>query len=224
MSRPDDHRFIRILADRLHHVMALHSSYIFAIVPSLVVGPIDTPATLVFCGAPQRLVTKASILAGLRFKTRLAELQDLSGTWIGHLEGRPVGRENWDLYLHDEDVLWDVVRKAANPGDPSEPPPGSRSVVQMLAEARARLDRLSPREADAEAMQDGVFVDIRPAAQRAEHGSIPGAIIIERNVLEWRFDPRCMDERLPIADRYDLRIIVYCQVRVGTAWGVGCCD
>ena len=201
--------------------MALHSSYLFALMPSLVGGPLDTPATLVFCGAPQQLVTKASILAGLRFKSRLAELEDASCTWIGQLEGRPATRENWDLHMHDEDVLWDVVRKAANPVDPSEPPPGSRGIAQMLAEARARLDRLSPREAFTEAMQDGILVDIRPAAQRAEHGIISGSIMIERNVLEWRFDPRCMDGRLPIADRYDLRIIVYCQVRAGTC-GVSC--
>ena len=52
-------------------------------------------------------------------------------------------------------------------------------------------------------------MDIRPAAQRAEHGEIPGAIVIERNVLEWRLDPRS-DARLSFA-RYDLEVIVTCQ-------------
>jgi rhodanese-related sulfurtransferase len=56
---------------------------------------------------------------------------------------------------------------------------------------------------------DAVLVDIRPAAQRASEGSIPGALIVERNVLEWRFDPRS-DARLPIADRYDLPVVVFC--------------
>jgi rhodanese-related sulfurtransferase len=51
-------------------------------------------------------------------------------------------------------------------------------------------------------------VDIRPAAQRAAEGEIPGALIVERNVLEWRFDPACA-ARLPIA-RYDLQVIVVC--------------
>jgi hypothetical protein len=39
------------------------------------------------------------------------------------------------------------------------------------------------------AKTEGILVDIRPEAQRAIEGSIPGALIVERNVLEWRFDP-----------------------------------
>lgn len=90
------------------------------------------------------------------------------------------------------------------------PPPGSRGIDEILAGARARLHRLGP-QATRDAMAEGaVLVDIRPAAQRAEHGEIPGAIVIERNVLEWRLDPRS-DARLPFADRYDLRVIVTCQ-------------
>ena len=89
------------------------------------------------------------------------------------------------------------------------PPPGSRGIDVILAEARARLHRLEPERAFA-AVQDGaVLVDIRPAAQREAHGGIPGALIIERNVLEWRFDPRS-DARLPLADRYDLPVVVFC--------------
>jgi len=53
-----------------------------------------------------------------------------------------------------------------------------------------------------------VLVDIRPAQQRAAEGGVPGAVIVERNVLEWRFDPAC-DARLPIAS-YDLQVIVFC--------------
>jgi rhodanese-related sulfurtransferase len=90
------------------------------------------------------------------------------------------------------------------------PPPGSRSIEQILADARSRLHRLDPSAA-AEAQRNGaVLVDIRPAAQRAVTGVIPGALIVERNVLEWRFDPR-NDARLPVADRYDLEVVVYCQ-------------
>ena len=55
-----------------------------------------------------------------------------------------------------------------------------------------------------------MLVDIRPQAQREKHGVIPGALCIERNVLEWRLDPRC-DARLAIADRYDLVVVVFCQ-------------
>jgi hypothetical protein len=48
-------------------------------------------------------------------------------------------------------------------------------------------------------------VDIRPAAQREAEGVLPGALVIERNVLEWRFDPTS-DARLPIAD-YELQVL-----------------
>ena len=90
------------------------------------------------------------------------------------------------------------------------PPPGSTGIDEILAAARARLDRVGP-EAVAAAMRRGaILVDIRPAAQRAEHGEIPGAVIIERNVLEWRLDPRS-GARLPFADSYDLEVIVTCQ-------------
>ena len=53
-----------------------------------------------------------------------------------------------------------------------------------------------------------MLVDIRPAAQRAAEGEIPGALIVERNVLEWRFDP-ASDASLPQAS-YDLEVIVVC--------------
>jgi rhodanese-related sulfurtransferase len=89
------------------------------------------------------------------------------------------------------------------------PPPGARSINELLAGARARLDRLDPHETHRRVAAGAVLVDIRPAAQRAEHGEIPGALIIERNVLEWRLDPRS-DARLPFT-RYDLDVIVTCQ-------------
>ncbi|BCY05280.1 hypothetical protein L3i22_003680 [Actinoplanes sp. L3-i22] len=89
-------------------------------------------------------------------------------------------------------------------------PPGARSISEILDQARARLDRLGPL-ATAAAIRDGaILIDIRPAAQRAEHGEIPGALIIERNVLEWRLDPRS-DARLPFANSYDLAVIITCQ-------------
>ncbi|CAJ60936.1 MULTISPECIES: rhodanese-like domain-containing protein [Frankia] len=81
----------------------------------------------------------------------------------------------------------------------------------MLAAARSRLRRLEPAEA-AQALAEGsgsVLVDIRPAAQRAAEGEIPDAVVVERNVLEWRFDPTS-DARLPIATGDDLQVIVIC--------------
>ncbi len=88
-------------------------------------------------------------------------------------------------------------------------PPGSRGIDDLLAAARARLVRLGPHETYRAVHRGAVLIDIRPAAQRAEHGEIPGAIVIERNVLEWRLDPRS-DARLPFT-HYDLEVIVTCQ-------------
>jgi rhodanese-related sulfurtransferase len=88
------------------------------------------------------------------------------------------------------------------------PPPGSRTIEQILADARARLHRLGPHQAYRAVSEGAVLVDIRPAAQRAEEGEIPGALIIERNVLEWRFDPASA-ARLPQAS-YDAHVIVFC--------------
>jgi rhodanese-related sulfurtransferase len=55
-----------------------------------------------------------------------------------------------------------------------------------------------------------LLVDIRPVAQRTEHGEIPDALIVERNVLEWRFDPSSQ-WRLPQVTGYDRDVIVLCQ-------------
>jgi rhodanese-related sulfurtransferase len=91
----------------------------------------------------------------------------------------------------------------------TERPAGARSIEEILHEARSRLDRLEPDRAHVESLEGAVLVDIRPAAQRAAEGEVPGAIIVERNVLEWRLDPAC-GARLPQATGYDLRVIVFC--------------
>lgn len=96
-----------------------------------------------------------------------------------------------------------------NPGCP-RPPIGSRGIDDILSAARARLRRLTPEAAHVAHRGGAVLVDIRPAAQRAVSGAIPGALVVERNVLEWRFDPRST-ARLAIADRYDLPIVVFCE-------------
>jgi len=87
-------------------------------------------------------------------------------------------------------------------------PAPRRTIEQILAAARARLARVSPEQARREAAAGALLVDIRPQAQRAAEGEIPGALVIERNVLEWRFDP-ASSACLPQAG-YDLRIIVFC--------------
>ena len=89
-------------------------------------------------------------------------------------------------------------------------PHGARTVDELLADARSRLVRIGPHEAAARVAAGAVLVDIRPAGQRAREGELPGALIVERNVLEWRFDP-ASDARLPQATGYDVDVIVLCQ-------------
>ena len=88
-------------------------------------------------------------------------------------------------------------------------PAGARGVDEILADARARLVRVTPEQAHAEQAGDSVLIDIRPAALRAAEGEIPGSTVIERNHLEWRLDP-ASDARLPWVTGYDHRIIVFC--------------
>lgn len=84
-----------------------------------------------------------------------------------------------------------------------------RTVDQLLAEARAGLERVTPAEAASIRAQGGLLVDIRYAALRDRDGTIPGALIVERNELEWRLDPLC-DHRLPEATGHDLPVVVIC--------------
>ena len=88
-------------------------------------------------------------------------------------------------------------------------PPGAHGIDGILAAARGRLRRLTPHEAFREQAGGAVLIDIRPAAQRAGDGEIPGSVIVERNHLEWRLDPGC-DARLPWVTGYDHRVIVFC--------------
>jgi len=88
-------------------------------------------------------------------------------------------------------------------------PDGGRSIDEILAAARARLTRVTPQEAFAEFCTGAALIDIRPASQRSIEGEIPGSVVVERNHLEWRFDPAC-DARLPWVTGYQLRPIVIC--------------
>jgi rhodanese-related sulfurtransferase len=85
---------------------------------------------------------------------------------------------------------------------------GQRGIDAVLTAARARLDRLTPCQAHESTRSGAVLVDIRPQLHRHTEGGIPGAVVIERNVLEWRLDPSS-DSRLPVAD-YNLHVIVVC--------------
>lgn len=85
---------------------------------------------------------------------------------------------------------------------------GSRIDV-VLENARTKINRLSADEVPAALRRGAILVDIRPAAQRAIEGEVPTALIVERNVLEWRLDPTS-DARLPEAVDDDVEWVVLC--------------
>lgn len=83
------------------------------------------------------------------------------------------------------------------------------TVDDLLDAARGQLNRLSAAEAAAAAERGALLIDTRPAAQRDADGEIPGALVIERNVLEWRLDP-ASPHRVPEASSYDVEVVVLC--------------
>ncbi len=82
-------------------------------------------------------------------------------------------------------------------------------IDKVLDDARAKLTRLSADEVPAALDRGAVLVDIRPAAQRAAEGEIGAALVIERNVLEWRCDPTS-DARIPQAVDDDVEWVILC--------------
>lgn len=82
--------------------------------------------------------------------------------------------------------------------------------AEHLARVRAGLDRLTPVELFAEQAAGALVVDTRTPSHRAAQGEFPGALVIDRTVLEWRLDPTC-PFRIPEATGPDLRVVVVCR-------------
>ncbi|WP_239487571.1 rhodanese-like domain-containing protein [Streptomyces durocortorensis] len=82
-------------------------------------------------------------------------------------------------------------------------------IDELLERVRAGYDRIDPREAAAAAEAGALLVDIRYAALRDRDGLIPGALVVERNELEWRLDPQG-SHRAPEAVGHDLPVVVIC--------------
>ncbi len=83
------------------------------------------------------------------------------------------------------------------------------SADDLLASARSRISRVEPDELE-ELLADGALVvDIRPAAQRAAEGELGFGLVVERNVLEWRFD-LTGNHTLPEVTDYDQPVVVVC--------------
>ncbi|NHC46899.1 rhodanese-like domain-containing protein [Motilibacter aurantiacus] len=83
-------------------------------------------------------------------------------------------------------------------------------IEHVLAAARAGVVRLSPPEVAAAQAAGALVVDTRTPAHRVEQGEFPGAVVIDRTVLEWRLDPTC-PWRVPEATGPDLQVVVVCR-------------
>ncbi|WP_328886699.1 rhodanese-like domain-containing protein [Streptomyces sp. NBC_00316] len=82
-------------------------------------------------------------------------------------------------------------------------------IDDLLERVRAGFDRIGPSEAAAAASDGALLVDIRYAELRERDGLIPGALVVERNELEWRLDPQG-SHRAPEAVSHDLQVVVVC--------------
>ena len=83
------------------------------------------------------------------------------------------------------------------------------NIDELLEEARASLQRVTPEEAERANGSGALLVDIRPIEQRARDGAIAGALIVDRNVLEWRLDPRS-PHRIPQIQSHDDAVVLFC--------------
>jgi rhodanese-related sulfurtransferase len=92
---------------------------------------------------------------------------------------------------------------------------GSR-VTALLADSRAHLDRVRPPDLAAELAAGALVVDIRPIEQRAADGELPGAVVVDRNVLEWRLDPTS-PHRLDAIEDPDRRVVIVCNEGYGSS-------
>ncbi len=101
------------------------------------------------------------------------------------------------------------ARPTVRPTDPDPTDHEPTGIDELLERVRAGYERIGPQEASAAAAAGALLVDIRYAALREADGLIPGALVIERNELEWRLDPRG-SHRAPQATGHDLRIVVIC--------------
>ena len=85
----------------------------------------------------------------------------------------------------------------------------ARSTDDLLAEARRRITRVEPEELDGLQAEGALVVDIRPVAQRGTEGELGFGLIVERNVLEWRFD-LTGSHTLPEVTSHDQPVVVVC--------------
>ncbi len=93
--------------------------------------------------------------------------------------------------------------------EPGDAATDTCAIDAFMAAERELLDRVAPQDLEAEMAAGALVVDTRPVHQRIVEGELPGAVIIDRNVLEWRLDPTSPD-RIPEVSGHDQRIVLVC--------------
>jgi rhodanese-related sulfurtransferase len=78
-----------------------------------------------------------------------------------------------------------------------------------LGQARDQIDQVPPARLAGEQADGAFIVDMRPVEQRDRDGAMPGAVVVDRNVLEWR-TVWTSPHRLPEVTSPDLRIVLVC--------------
>jgi rhodanese-related sulfurtransferase len=91
----------------------------------------------------------------------------------------------------------------------SSPETQGSAIDRLLAECRRDVDRVRPEHLAEEVAAGALVVDTRPVDQRNRDGELPGAVVVDRNVLEWRLDPTS-PHRIPESDDANRRVIVVC--------------
>lgn len=204
-SNHNDEEYLRLIVSKTGEIRHRHLFAIGIEVTSVYVGE----STLIVCGSGDELITRAMLLIKAKFMDRIVTDTFAGDMWIASV--LDLGRSPYD-----EDALLDAIRKAAKtPVDPLNPPVGSKGIEETLHFIRAKLLRVTAKQAYDELIEPQVdaptfLVDIRPKEQRDKEGDVPGALLVDRNILEWKFDPRS-STRLDVATRYDLRVILLCQ-------------
>ena len=90
-------------------------------------------------------------------------------------------------------------------------------IDQLLEQARAAIaPRLQPEDLEGVVAAGGLVVDIRPVELRERDGELPGAVVVDRNVLEWRLDPTS-PHRIPEVTGPDQRIVLVCNEGYATS-------
>jgi rhodanese-related sulfurtransferase len=95
-----------------------------------------------------------------------------------------------------------------------------QTIHDLLARTRARYRRLTPAEAFAAMRAGALLIDIRTDTQRRRDGEIPGALVIDRTVLEWRVDPASGSTH-PAIGGLDAPLILLCAQGYSSSLAVG---